>query len=56
MFIAKLNKTDLLVLQKLIEEGKVTPVIDRRYELSQVPDALTYMGEGHAQGKIVVRV
>src|SRR2546426_3577334 len=56
MFIAKLNKTDLLILQKLIEEGKVTPVIDRRYELSQVPDALTYMGEGHAQGKIVVRV
>src|SRR2546422_8685895 len=56
LFIAKLNKEDLLVLQKLIEDGKVTPVIDRRYELNQVPEALTYMGEGHAQGKIVVRV
>src|SRR2546422_1265197 len=56
LFIAKLNKQDLLVLQKLVEEGKVTPVIDRRYELNQVPEALTYMGEGHAQGKIVVRV
>ena len=56
LFIAKLNKPDLLVLQKLLETASVTPVIDRQYELNQVPDALTYMGEGHAKGKIVVRV
>ena len=56
LFIAKLNKQDLLLLQKLFEEGKVKSVIDRCYELNQVPEAFTYMGEGHAKGKIVVRV
>jgi len=53
-FIAKFNKADMLVLQELLEAGKVTPVIDKRYELSEVADALRYMGEGHAQGKIVI--
>ena len=55
-FIAKLNKADLAVLRELLEAGKVTPVIDRRYELSETADALRYMGEGHAQGKIVITV
>jgi NADPH:quinone reductase-like Zn-dependent oxidoreductase len=55
-FIAKLNKPDLLVLQELLEAGKVTPVVERRYELSEIADALGYMGEGHAQGKIVLTV
>lgn len=56
LFIARLNKADLLVLKKLLETASVTSVIDRQYELNQVPEALTYMGQGHAQGKIVVRV
>jgi NADPH:quinone reductase-like Zn-dependent oxidoreductase len=56
LFIAKLNKEDLLLVQKLFEEGKVTAVIDRCYELNRVPEAMDYMGEGHAKGKIVVRV
>jgi len=55
-FIAKFNKADMLVLQELLEAGKVTPVIDRRYELSEIADALRYLGEGHAQGKIVLTV
>jgi NADPH:quinone reductase-like Zn-dependent oxidoreductase len=53
-FLTKMNKADLLVLRELLEAGKVTPAIDRRYGLSEVADALRYMGEGHAQAKIVV--
>lgn len=56
LFIAKITKEDLAFLQKLVEEGEITPVIDRCYELSRVPEAMNYMGEGHARGKIVVRV
>jgi NADPH:quinone reductase-like Zn-dependent oxidoreductase len=53
-FIAKFNKPDLHVLRELVESGRVTPVIEKRYELSDVADAFRYMGEGHARGKIVV--
>jgi NADPH:quinone reductase-like Zn-dependent oxidoreductase len=53
-FIAKFNKADMMVLRELLEAGKVTPVIDRRYELSEIADALRYLGKGHAQGKIVI--
>jgi NADPH:quinone reductase-like Zn-dependent oxidoreductase len=55
-FIANLNRPDLDVLRELLEAGSVTPVIDRRYELHELPDALRYLGEGHARGKIVVGV
>jgi NADPH:quinone reductase-like Zn-dependent oxidoreductase len=55
-FIAKLNRADLAVLRELLEAGKVTPVIDRRYELSEIADAFRYLGEGHAQGKIGITV
>ena len=55
-FIAKFNKPDMVVPQELLEAGKVTPVIDRRYELSEAADALRYLGEGHAQGKVVITV
>ncbi len=54
--VAKLNKEDLLVLKELIEAGKVTPVIDRRYPLSEVPDAMRYFEEGHTRGKVVITV
>jgi NADPH:quinone reductase-like Zn-dependent oxidoreductase len=53
-FIAKLNKPDLAVLRELVDAGKLTSVVERRYELSESADAFRYMGEGHAQGKIVV--
>lgn len=45
---------DLTVLRELIEAGKVTPVIDRRYKLSEVPDAIRYWEDGHARGKVVI--
>jgi NADPH:quinone reductase-like Zn-dependent oxidoreductase len=55
-FMANMNKEDLLVLLELLETGTVTPIVDRRYELSEVSQALDYLGEGHAQGKVVIAV
>jgi NADPH:quinone reductase-like Zn-dependent oxidoreductase len=55
-FVAKITKEDLMVLQELRDAGKVTPVIDRRYELSEAPEALSYLGEGHAKGKVIITV
>lgn len=52
----KPNKSDLVFMKKLLEAGKVKPVIDRRYPLSEVPDALRYLEEGHARGKVVIMV
>ena len=56
VFIVRHNTEDLAVLKKLVEAGKVTPVIDRRYTLSEVPEALRFLGEGHSRGKIVIAV
>jgi NADPH:quinone reductase-like Zn-dependent oxidoreductase len=56
IFITRHTSEDLVVLKELVESGKVTPVIDRRYQLSEVPEALRYQGEGHSQGKIVIAV
>lgn len=53
-FIAKFNKPDMEVLRDLLEAGKMTPAVDRRHELSEIADALRYMGEGHARAKIVI--
>jgi NADPH:quinone reductase-like Zn-dependent oxidoreductase len=55
-FIAKANQADLLFLRSLLQAGKVVPVIDRRYRLSDAAEALRYLAEGHAQGKIVLTV
>ena len=52
----KPNPKDLPLLKELLETGKIVPVIDRRYPLSEVPEALRYFGEGHAKGKIVITV
>ena len=48
------TKEDLIFVKELLEAGDVTPVIDRRYPLSEVPEALRYLAEGHARGKIVI--
>jgi NADPH:quinone reductase-like Zn-dependent oxidoreductase len=56
LFIAKIEQEDLLVLQELLESGKVRSVIDRSYELREAADALRYLGEGHARGKVVLTV
>jgi NADPH:quinone reductase-like Zn-dependent oxidoreductase len=53
-FIAKWNRPDMDVLRELLESGEVKPVVEKRFELGEVADALRYMGEGHAQGKIVI--
>ncbi|MCH7584113.1 MAG: NAD(P)-dependent alcohol dehydrogenase [Acidobacteria bacterium] len=53
---AKPNKEELLRLKELLETGKLSPVIDRRYGLDEVPEAMRYLEEGHAQGKIVISV
>jgi NADPH:quinone reductase-like Zn-dependent oxidoreductase len=55
-FIANVNQKDLMFLKDLIETGKVVPVIDRRYRLSDTAEALRYLAEGHAQGKVVITV
>jgi NADPH:quinone reductase-like Zn-dependent oxidoreductase len=55
-FVSRENHGDLMVLKELIEAGKVTPVVDRAYPLSDVPDAIRYMREGRARGKLVITV
>jgi NADPH:quinone reductase-like Zn-dependent oxidoreductase len=55
-FIAKFNRPDMDLLRELLESGSVKPVVEKVYELGEVADALRYMGEGHAQGKIVINV
>jgi NADPH:quinone reductase-like Zn-dependent oxidoreductase len=52
--MAKPNQADLLFLAELLEAGKVVPVIDRCCPLSEVADALRYLGQGHAQGKVII--
>jgi NADPH:quinone reductase-like Zn-dependent oxidoreductase len=52
--VAKVDQKDLVFIKELLEAGKVKPVIDRRYPLSEVPEALRYLGEGHARGKMVI--
>jgi len=54
--LAKPNQKDYVFLIELFEAGKVVPVIDRCYPLSEVPEALRYYGEGHARGKVVITV
>jgi NADPH:quinone reductase-like Zn-dependent oxidoreductase len=50
------NSKDLVIITELFEAGKVVPVIDRRYPLSEVPEALRYLGAGHVRGKVVITV
>ncbi len=54
--VAKHSKEDLVVLKALIEAGKVKPVIDRTYPLSETPEAIRYLEAGHARGKVVITV
>jgi NADPH:quinone reductase-like Zn-dependent oxidoreductase len=53
-YIAKLTKDDLNVLRDLMQSGKVAPVIDRTYKISETQDAVRYLEEGHARGKVVI--
>jgi NADPH:quinone reductase-like Zn-dependent oxidoreductase len=55
-FISKENHEDMLVLKELIEAGKITPVIDRTHPLREVPQAIRYVEQGHARGKVVITI
>ena len=55
-FISSENHEDMLVLKELIEAGKVTPAIDRTYPLTEAPQAIEYLQQGHARGKVVITV
>lgn len=54
ILVARPNHKDMLDFTALCEQGKIVPVIDRRFPLEEVPDALRYLGEGHAKGKVVI--
>jgi NADPH:quinone reductase-like Zn-dependent oxidoreductase len=54
MLMASLNQRDLNFLAELMESGQVRPVIDRRYSLGEVPEAIRYLEQGHARGKVVI--
>ena len=56
MGIAKVNQADLVALAELLEAGKIAPVIDRSYPLSEIVEAIRYVEEKHAQGKVVITV
>jgi len=55
-FLAKVNQEDLVCLKALLEAGKIVPVIDRRYPLSETAEAVRYLQEGHARGKVIITV
>ena len=55
-FLVSTNHDDLVALRDLIEAGKVTPVLDRTYPLSHAAEAIDRIGDGHAQGKVVITV
>jgi NADPH:quinone reductase-like Zn-dependent oxidoreductase len=56
MMMADANQSDLTILADMMQSGKVKPVIDRTYKLSEVPAAIAYLEEGHARGKVVITV
>ena len=55
-FVSSENHKDMIALKELIESGKLTPVIDRTYPLSEVPEAICYLEGGNTQGKVAITV
>jgi NADPH:quinone reductase-like Zn-dependent oxidoreductase len=55
-YMTKMSKQDLIMLGDLVETRKITPVIDRHYKLREAPEALRYLNEGHARGKVIITV
>ena len=53
-YIAAFNKADMTILADLMQSGKITPVIDKTYKLNETADALRYLEQGHARGKVVI--
>jgi NADPH:quinone reductase-like Zn-dependent oxidoreductase len=54
--LAQANKDDLDILRDLMQSGKLTPVIDRRYPLAETAQAISYLEQGHAKGKVIITV
>lgn len=54
--MANVNQADLIIIKGLLDAGKVVPVIDRKYDLSETPEAIRYVEQGHARGKVVITV
>ncbi len=52
--MAKIIKKDMIILKQLLEDGKIVPVIDRQYKLSEIPEAVRYLEKGHARGKVII--
>lgn len=52
--LAEANQKDMTILADLMLSGKVTPVIDRTYKLAELADAILYLEEGHARGKVII--
>ena len=52
----KINQKDLVVMKELLEAGKVVPVIDKHFTLSETAEAFRHLGEGHAKGKLIITV
>ena len=55
-FLAKVDQKDWVFIKDLIEAGKIKTVIDKRYSLNETAEALRYLGQGHARGKVVITV
>ncbi|MCP4703428.1 MAG: NAD(P)-dependent alcohol dehydrogenase [candidate division Zixibacteria bacterium] len=55
-FMANINQADMVFMKELLEAGKVVPVIDRKYSLSETPQAIRYVEEGHTRGKVVITI
>ena len=55
-FLAKRSQSDLVILRELIESAEVTPIVDRTYGLDEVPEAIRCLEEGHARGKVAVKI
>ena len=55
-FMANVKQSDLASLKGLLEAGKIVAVIDRKYSLSETPEAIRYVGQGHARGKVIINV
>jgi len=56
VFTAKRSQQDLTTMCELMKTGKIAPVIDKRYRLSEVPEAVRYLEQGHARGKVIISV
>jgi len=54
LFAARVNQQDLTTVRELMVAGKVTPVIDKRYRLSEAREAFRYAAEGHTRGKVII--